>query len=242
MSENLIRKIVSSLFFAISIFLMWQIFKENTLNTENNRILILYGVLFISVSILFVSAFTIRKEAVFQNRIIHEEEKEITDSVENIKSETEEKLNNIFASLKRGSLKRSFPEEVLILMAKEFFIVQGLIYIKNKTGFKVNARYAIAENKEFEEFSEGQGIHGQVAKDKKIKIMEEIPEDYIQVVSGLGAGYPENLIFIPIIYENETVALIEAASFDKFPNDLEQYHPLLNNVLAENFKLIRNGK
>ena len=244
MSKNFIRKIVSALFFLLSLFLLWQIFLKTSQDIDNHKTFILFGALALSVLFLFVLVFTMQTDIIYEKEksSLSEEEKNISQFDEDIKSLTEEKIKNIIASLKKGSIKESLSEEILKLFAKEFYIVQGIVYVKHKDQFKVSAGYAVSDKKKINEFSEGQGIPGQVAKDRKIKRITEIPEDYIQIVSGLGAASPRNIIFIPIIFENETVALIEAAAFDEFPDDIEKFHPDLNNALAENFKLIKNGK
>jgi len=46
--------------------------------------------------------------------------------------------------------------------------------------------------------------------------LKEIPEDYVTILSGLGSSSPNNLLLIPIILEDETVGVIELASFKKF--------------------------
>ena len=62
-------------------------------------------------------------------------------------------------------------------------------------------------------------MSGQVAKNKKILVLEEIPENYVTILSGLGSSSPDHVIIIPIIWEDKTHAIIELASFKQFKSN-----------------------
>ncbi|WP_158797070.1 response regulator [Pedobacter sp. L105] len=55
----------------------------------------------------------------------------------------------------------------------------------------------------------GEGLVGQVAIEKRIKVLNDIPSDYIKVSSGLGSTIPNTLVVLPIPFENETIAVME---------------------------------
>ena len=238
MSKNLVRKIVATVFFILSVFLIWQLFIVNPEYQNNNKMTIKLGALFLSNLFLFVLTYTFQTEKIIEKekKIVKQKEKNFDDIEEEKVSDTELKIKRIISDSENVSSDKNFYEELLKIFSKEFYIVQGLFYVKGKDKFKMSASYAIYGNKKINEFSEGQGIPGQVAKDMKIKIITDIPEDYINVVSGLGTCSPQNLLFIPIVSANETIALIEVTAFDKFPNDLELYYSELNSALVKNMK------
>ena len=244
MSKNIVRKIVSAALFILSIFFIWLIFSETSGSLGENKSFIYFGALFFSNLFLFVLTFTFQTEKIYiKTKYVNEEkDKESEKSNEKIRSETELKINNIISELERPQKDRKFSELILKAFAKEFYIVQGLVYVKDKNKFKVSATYAMYNNNKIHDFSEGEGISGQVAKSKKIKQISDIPDEYLQVVSGLGASSPKSLLFIPILSGNETVAVIEVAAFDKFPYDLEQFHSKLNILLAEKLKNTESDK
>ena len=68
--------------------------------------------------------------------------------------------------------------------------------------------------------SPGEGILGQVLIDKEKKIIKDIPEDYIQIGSGLGSSSPKIIYIEPLVFNNSLIGVIEIASFREF-NDLE---------------------
>ncbi len=239
MFKPLVRRIISIFFFVLSVFLMWQIFDRLSEHSETKTLTLLFILLLASVSGLFLSAILFQTGN-SKGRDLSKNELEPEKEKEKAKSNTEDKLKRIMDVLQNRTSDKPISEEILQLLAQEFYIVQGLVYIKQGDIFTATARYAIERNRKIPDFKPGVGIHGQVAKDKKIRRINDIPEDYIQVVSGLGAGFPEHLIFIPLVDNNETSVLIELASFDEFPNDFEKYFPALNAPLLERFKNILN--
>lgn len=124
----------------------------------------------------------------------------------------------ISADLDQTADINEYFDKLLSNLAKVFDIVQGVAYALNpKTDkFEIKSTYAYYTPDTDRTFELGEGINGQVAKDKKTLELDNIPENYIQVVvSGLGQGSPKHLIFIPFVSGKQTVALVELATFEK---------------------------
>jgi putative methionine-R-sulfoxide reductase with GAF domain len=117
-----------------------------------------------------------------------------------------------------------FTEKTLANIAKVSELVQAVFYIKNtQTGeFVATGKYAYYSNQLPPAFLEGETIPGQVAKDKRIININNIPQNYFTVVSGLGKSSPGNLIIIPIVEKDETIGIIELASFVPYNKDFEK--------------------
>lgn len=111
-----------------------------------------------------------------------------------------------------------YTEKLLSNLAKEFDIVQGLFFIKEKETdtFNIVGKYAYFGDEEPKSFVLGETLSGQVAKNKTTLNLNEIPDNYVTILSGLGSSSPNQLIIIPIVIEEKTVAIIELASFKKF--------------------------
>lgn len=62
----------------------------------------------------------------------------------------------------------------------------------------------------------GAGLVGQCALDQRMNIVEELPEDYISISSGLGRTAPRFAVIAPIIFENRTVAVLELAALTRW--------------------------
>ncbi|KIF84006.1 GAF domain-containing protein, partial [Noviherbaspirillum autotrophicum] len=65
-------------------------------------------------------------------------------------------------------------------------------------------------------FLPGEGLVGQCALEKQRIWLTNVPRDYIQISSGLGAAPPTNIVVLPILFEQQVKAVIEIASLDRF--------------------------
>jgi signal transduction histidine kinase/CheY-like chemotaxis protein/HAMP domain-containing protein len=66
------------------------------------------------------------------------------------------------------------------------------------------------------EFELGEGLIGQCAIENKKMLLRNVPSDYAEISSGLGAAAPLNLIVLPVVFERQVMAVLELASFDSF--------------------------
>jgi len=235
MYKNFVRKIIAALLFILSVFVIWHIFSANSESQNNTGVVISFGVLVLSVLFLFILAFTMKTEVVYKEKKLKKEEDIKSEIQENFKNETGIKIKKLIKDLRYIKFSENFAEDVLKAFAKEFYFVRGMLYVKENNKYKLKATYAEYPGEHPREFSEGEGITGQAAKNKKISVITDIPEDYINVVSGLGACSPPNMILIPFIRNDESIAVLEAAAFEKFPDDIGQYHSEINK-LSEKLK------
>jgi HAMP domain-containing protein/CheY-like chemotaxis protein/signal transduction histidine kinase len=67
-------------------------------------------------------------------------------------------------------------------------------------------------------FKLGEALIGQAALEQKPILVTQAPEDYVRISSGLGEGTPINLMVLPVLFEDQVLAVIELASFQRFSN------------------------
>jgi len=111
---------------------------------------------------------------------------------------------------------------IMAFIANYLKVQVGTLYVNDGEGlFRLKASYAYKTLKKLpSEFKTGEGLIGQAALEKKPKVLTDVPEDYITVISGLGEKKPRNILVAPFIY-NETVSgVLEIGSFDEF-SDLQ---------------------
>ena len=152
----------------------------------------------------------------------NESDKEFEEETKKTEIETEEnlKLKSIFDELNKVKDINAFTEKFLINIANKYEIVQGLFYLKDTKGeFVIHAKYAYFSEEDPKNFKIGEGLSGQVAKNKKAMNLSDIPENYIKIVSGSGEGTPKHLLILPVIQKDNTIGIIELASFIPFKND-----------------------
>jgi len=88
---------------------------------------------------------------------------------------------------------------------------------KGEESYSLQASYAYTERKNISNsFTLGQGLIGQCALEQQVIILTNVPEDYIQISSGLGEQKPKNIIVLPITFENKCMGVLEVASFTRF--------------------------
>jgi CheY-like chemotaxis protein/HAMP domain-containing protein/GAF domain-containing protein len=85
-------------------------------------------------------------------------------------------------------------------------------------------------------FALGEGLVGQAALERKPIVLTHVPDDYIQITSGLGEAPPRNILVLPILFEGEVKAVIELASFLPFSS----IHQLFLDQLAESIGVVLN--
>ena len=62
----------------------------------------------------------------------------------------------------------------------------------------------------------GEGLVGQAAAEKTPILVVDPPQDYIRIPSGLGEAPPAAIIVLPVVFEDQVLAVIELASFRPF--------------------------
>jgi HAMP domain-containing protein/CheY-like chemotaxis protein/signal transduction histidine kinase len=89
-------------------------------------------------------------------------------------------------------------------------------------------------------FKIGEALVGQAALELKPILITQAPDDYVRITSGLGEGNPVNVIVLPVLFEDQVMAVVELASFQRFTpvqqGFLEQLSEsigvVLNTILA----------
>jgi transcriptional regulator with GAF, ATPase, and Fis domain len=82
-------------------------------------------------------------------------------------------------------------------------------------------------------FAKGQGLVGTCAAEKDVVHLIEIPQEYIEITSGLGGANPNSLLLVPLIIEDEVLGVIELTSFNKFqPHEIELVKRLAQNIAS----------
>ncbi|WP_107950549.1 ATP-binding protein [Lysinibacillus parviboronicapiens] len=118
----------------------------------------------------------------------------------------------------------------------------GAFYVRemnnNDIYFVKKAAFADAsDNIGVERFKIGQGLIGQSAREKRVYMCNDIPKDYKVIGTGLGEAPPKCILIIPIIFEDEVIAVVELATMNSY-TELQQE---LVKQIIETFGLTVNS-
>ncbi|MFP5408829.1 MAG: response regulator [Gammaproteobacteria bacterium] len=97
-------------------------------------------------------------------------------------------------------------------------VFYGMQQVENEEPrLALQASYAYKERKNLSKhFKLGEGLIGECALEKERILLTNVPSDYVQISSGLGHATPLNIVVLPVMFEGDTKAVIELASFQRF--------------------------
>jgi len=82
----------------------------------------------------------------------------------------------------------------------------------------------------------GQGVIGQCVLEKRKIALDNLPENYIRISSGMGEASPRSVLVLPLIFEGQVKGVLELASFEGF----NPTHQALLEQLTESIGIVLN--
>ena len=124
-------------------------------------------------------------------------------------------------------------------IVKYMNINQGGLFIlnddENTAYLELVASYAFNKKKYLTKQIEiGEGLTGMAVLEKETVLLTDIPQDYINITSGLGSATPRSIVIIPLKTSSEAVVgVMEFASFHIFqPHEIQFLEKLAENIAA----------
>ncbi|HEY1970332.1 MAG TPA: ATP-binding protein [Pseudonocardia sp.] len=82
--------------------------------------------------------------------------------------------------------------------------------------WRMSAGYALNPESSPREFRTGEGLIGQAAATKQVVQVGEIPPEYLPIGSGVGTMSPRAVVVLPVLFEGESLGVIEFGSVRAF--------------------------
>ncbi len=126
-------------------------------------------------------------------------------------------------------------DRLLSDLVKYLSVNQGVVYLlnndeKSKPVLELMSTYAWGRKKYLSNTIEiGEGLIGQAAIEKGTIYLTEIPDNFINITSGLGDANPNSILIVPLLFNEELFGVMEFASFKHF----EAYEIAFVERLAE---------
>ncbi|MBS4783598.1 MULTISPECIES: response regulator [Clostridium] len=117
----------------------------------------------------------------------------------------------------------------------------GRFYVKTDSNtFKVFGSYSYNSSEGSpDEFNIGEGLVGQATLEDKIVLVQDVPADYMKIISGLGEAVPKNILIAPCMYHEEIECIIELGSFNQFTDVQLKFIEQVSENIATSINLTK---
>ena len=142
-----------------------------------------------------------------------------------------------------GQERKVLAYNIISNLVKYVGAIQGAIYFTNEEDpdnikLELSACYAYEKQKLIEQsFSVDDGLLGRAYHENRVINLTDLPPGYIKIVSGLGDAQPNNLIIVPLIFNQKNSGMLELASFKVF----EEYQVTFLSRIAESIASAISG-
>jgi transcriptional regulator with GAF, ATPase, and Fis domain len=169
-----------------------------------------------------IGAFTIWSALNSRNEIIvYRDRQNTTDANANNngdESKTTISLDTLKDGIKSAMKEKEILQSVINIVCKQLDAGQGAVYKiltkDEKKTIELQSGYAlsIGESKVIS-FDWGEGLVGQAAASAKTLYVDDVPDGYVKIVSGLGIASPRYLLIVPVKNQEQVLGVMEIATF-----------------------------
>jgi len=156
-----------------------------------------------------------------------EEERKIEDQKQNWTTQGLAKFGEILRQ--NNDDMEEFAYHIISNLVKYIDANQGGIFMindddKNDKYIELLSFYAYERRKYMEKRIEiGVGLIGRCVQEQKTIYMTELPEEYINITSGLGQSVPNALLIVPLKVNDEIFGVVELAGFNEFEDHVIKF-------------------
>lgn len=190
------------------------------------KVYLAIGATFLLGALALTWALRYKKEVlVFRDRVT---EAELAEQDADQAGKTTISLETVKNSLNQAKDEKEALQAGLAAVCKQLEAGQGAIYtVKEVNGIrKVELRsgYALSIGESTViSYEFGEGLIGQAASSGRTLYIDDVPEGYITILSGLGSASPRYLLIVPIRKNEHVQGVIEIASFTSTTEDQRKF-------------------
>ncbi|MGB5928499.1 MAG: GAF domain-containing protein, partial [Cyclobacteriaceae bacterium] len=140
---------------------------------------------------------------------------------------------------------KSMAGEVVSSLVKYLEANQGAFFVVDgdadtEQTLILRAAYAFDRQKFIsKEVKKGQGLIGQAFVEQETIYLTEVPDDYLDIRSGLGDAGPKSVLIIPLKVNGEIHGVIEIASFTKIPSYRREFAEKVGETIASTISTVK---
>jgi methyl-accepting chemotaxis protein len=214
-SARNISILLAVLFMAGIAFALYTLFQSEAQGIPNQFYLLL------GISSVFGAAALVTALTNNQALVVYREKKIIGNGKNqngNDSATTTISFDSLNAALKSARKPEDIMQSGLSAICKQLEAGQGAFYhVETRNEKKVavlKAGYALTLSEgSTTEFEAGEGLIGQTIITGQTLYLDEIPEGYVKIISGLGSSSPRYILIVAATKDNAVTGVIELASF-----------------------------
>ena len=133
-------------------------------------------------------------------------------------SRTKECLNTLNDVMSGEQNISQMSQSILSHLAPILDVHQAALFLaREDKAYTLTGSYAALRGEGAKQkYEKGEGLIGQVIADKKMIVIENVPDHYLELSSGLGSSDANMLVLYPILFEGDLLAVMELASLTHF--------------------------
>jgi len=191
---------------------------------------------------LLIGALAVTQAMRYRKELVVYRDRE-NDQSQKDKSAAEDKKNIMSAESVKAALRSAKNKKEVLLyglqsVCKQLEAGQGAAYLvhqENDTRFvELESGFALTVNENSTtRYNFGEGLIGQAAASGQLLYLDEIPEGYIKIISGLGSASPRYLVITPMKHNEIVLGVLEIASFSPFTTEQRNFVEQGAQLIAE---------
>ncbi|MBA4057934.1 MAG: hypothetical protein C0490_24670, partial [Marivirga sp.] len=151
-------------------------------------------------------------------------------------------LESVISPLSQAHNEKDTMQLALYAICKQLEAGQGAIYRVIEEGsirkVELKSAYALSIGESTTiKFEFGEGLIGQSAASGNTLYVDDVPEGYVKIVSGLGSASPKYLLIVPIKHHGQVLGIIELASFTKINDDQRKFVEEAAQLIADKISI-----
>lgn len=190
-----------------------------------------------------IGAFALYAALNYKTEVIVFRDKQLETDLQRKENSTENQitisLDSVRDSVKQANDEKDILHSGLQAVCKQLEAGQGALYmitdIEGKRKLELKAGYAlnVAESAVIT-FEVGEGLIGQVAATGRTVYLDDVPEGYIKIISGLGSASPRYLLIVALRQKERVIGAIEIASFTHLHEQQRKFVEDSAQLIADN--------
>lgn len=148
-------------------------------------------------------------------------------------------LAEVSEILRANNDLHQLADRVIVKLVKYMKANQGGLFIlQNEDSaqpyLELAACYAFDRKKYMQKNLQiGEGLVGQAVLERDVIYLTEVPQNYIQITSGLGGANPRSILIVPLVLNDRIEGALELASFNEFqPFEIEFMQKLGESIAS----------